>query len=75
MKGEVNADEAPALKDDLIVGGVGAIAAEMGETERRTHYLLSKGLVPGAFKRGGRWFALRSKMRAGFHRLASGEAA
>lgn len=62
------------LKGDLIAG-IEAIAELLDDTPRRTHYLLTKGLVPGAFRRGNRWFALRSEVIEGFRRLARGEAA
>lgn len=63
-----------SLSGDLITG-VDQIAAFIGDTERRTHYLLSKGQIPGAFRRGNRWFALKSEIAEGFRRLARGEAA
>jgi hypothetical protein len=34
---------------------VKAIAEYRGESERRTHYLLQKGLIPGAYQIGSRW--------------------
>jgi hypothetical protein len=35
--------------------GVSEIADYLGEDERRTQYLLGRGLVPGAFQIGNRW--------------------
>jgi hypothetical protein len=66
--------EAVELTTDL-VSGVDEIAKLINETPRKTHYMLSKNLVPGAFRRGSRWFALKSEVHAGLRRLARGEAA
>ena len=68
-------DENPATLKGELISGVEAIAELIDDTPRRTHYLLSKGQIPGAFRRGNRWFALRSEVLAGFRRLARGEAA
>ena len=50
------------LADDLI-GGVKAIAKHTGEAERRTYYMLERGLLP-AFKIGDRWYMRKSKYLA-----------
>ena len=42
------------------VRGSDAISQFINEDPRRTYYLLSKGLVPGAFQRGRSWYLLKS---------------
>jgi hypothetical protein len=49
--------------DDLIKGGVPAIAKHTGETVRRTYYMLERGLLPG-FKNGDRWYMRKSRYLA-----------
>lgn len=73
MKKETGAHPPVQLKDDLM-NTAEDIAAYIGETPRRTHYMLTRGQIPGAFQRGRRWFALRSAIDEGFRRLARGEA-
>ena len=48
------------LRDDLLKGAA-SIADYIGESPRRTFYLLEHGLIPG-FKRGGRWNLRKSTM-------------
>lgn len=63
---ETPSDETP-LADDLLKGVVG-IASFIGETPRRTHYLLEKGDLPG-FKMRGRWRSRKSSIRRHFEEL------
>lgn len=49
-----------SLADDTLAG-VEAIASFIGETPRRTFYLLSAGQLP-AFKRGRTWRARKSTL-------------
>jgi hypothetical protein len=62
------------LADDLLQG-IKEISRFIGEPERRVFYIAEKGLLPGVFKQGNRWVGLKSKIREGYNRLASGEAA
>ena len=64
----------PTLADDIL-GGVKAISEFIGEDERRTYYLLEKGLVDGCFKLGSRWTGLKSKIREGYVNKATQGAA
>jgi len=48
--------------------GVPRIAAFIGETERRTYYLLDKQLIP-AGKQGAIWIASRAALRAHYDKL------
>lgn len=48
------------LVDDRLVG-TKAIAAFRGDSERRTVYLLERGLIP-AGKEGSRWVASRRRL-------------
>jgi hypothetical protein len=61
------------IADDLIEG-IASISEFIGRPQRRTYYLAEKGLIPGVFKQEGRWVGLKSKIREGYARLASGEA-
>jgi hypothetical protein len=61
------------IADDLLEG-IRAISGFTGIPERRAFYLAEKGDLPGVFKQGGRWIGLKSKIRDGYNRLASGEA-
>lgn len=54
--------------------GIAAIAAEIGSTPRRTHYLLEKKLIP-AGKIGGIWIASKRRLRAHFEAIAGGNTA
>jgi hypothetical protein len=54
--------------------GVVPIAQYIGEKPRRTYYLLERRLIP-AGKEGDSWIASKSRLRAHYARLASGEAA
>lgn len=51
--------------------GVAEIAAFLGESERRVHYLLTRGLLP-AGQIGVRWIASRHVLTDHFARLTSG---
>ena len=64
----------PTLADDIL-GGVKAISEFIGKDERRTYYLLEKGLLHGVFKQGSRWTGLKSKIAEGYIKKATGEAA
>ena len=48
------------LRDDLLKGAA-SIADYIGESPRRTFYLLERGQIPG-FKQGGRWNLRKSTM-------------
>jgi hypothetical protein len=52
-------------EEDEVLWGAEAIAKEIDRTERQTHHLLYTGRLP-ARKVGGRWCAVRSKLRAHF---------
>jgi hypothetical protein len=62
------------IADDKL-NGIAEISRFIGEPERRGFYLAEKGLLPGVFKQGNRWVGLKSKIREGYNRLASGNAA
>ncbi len=49
-----------SLKDDLL-RGVTKIADHIGESERRTYYLLERSLIPG-FKIGAIWHSRKSAL-------------
>jgi hypothetical protein len=51
---------------DKFVWGAGAIGEEINRTERATHHLLSTGQIKCAQKKGGRWVANRTALRAEF---------
>jgi hypothetical protein len=51
---------------DKFVWGAGAIGEEINRTERQTHHLLSTGQIKCAQKKGGRWVASRTALRAEF---------
>ena len=55
--------------DDLL-WGVRAIAADINQPERKTVYMLERGLLPGG-KVGARWVASRSAIAEHFRRLTS----
>jgi len=61
------------LAADLL-NGCAAIASFIGETERRTSYLLENRLLP-AGKVGQRWGGSRNVLREHYARLTRGEAA
>ena len=61
------------LADDLL-SGVSAIAAFIGEEERRTYYLLEKRYLP-AGKIGATWLGSKRTLRKHLERIAAGEAA
>jgi hypothetical protein len=63
--------EHDTLEGDLIQG-MTAIAAFVGESERRCYFLATNRLLPGVFKQGGLWRGLKSKIREGFERAAEG---
>ncbi len=56
----------PKLADDLL-GCAAAIAAHRGEPERRTIYLLQRGLIPG-FKVGRYWNSTKTAQDADVER-------
>jgi hypothetical protein len=62
------------LGDDIL-DGIKAISEFLGQPERRTYYLAEKGLLDGVFKQGSRWVGLKSAIREGYIRRATGEAA
>jgi hypothetical protein len=55
------------LADDLL-HGVAEISAFIGESRRRTFYLLERGLLP-AGKMGATWIASKSVIRASYDKL------
>jgi hypothetical protein len=63
-------DLEPALD---VLRGVKAISQFTGEPERRTVYLLEKGLLPGG-KIGAIWTASKRKLRDHYNRVTGGEA-
>jgi hypothetical protein len=65
------ADPVP-LADDLLRGCV-RIAEFLGESERRTFYLLQTGQIP-AGKVGAVWIASKSALRSHFWRLTRAQA-
>ena len=52
--------EKPELKDDLLPGAQ-KIADHLGESVRKTYYLLENGLIP-AKKRGDKWISRKSAL-------------
>ena len=60
---------------DDIVTGCEAIGAFIGADARRTHYLLTNGLIAGAFKEGKVWRLLKSVYVADVRAKASQSAA
>lgn len=54
--------------------GVPAIARFIGEDERRTYYLLERGLLP-AGKQGSQWIASKRRLRQHHEDLTAGAAA
>jgi hypothetical protein len=61
------------VADDKLEG-TAAIAAELGVSPRRAHYLLERSLIP-AGKIGGRWIASKRRLREHFAAVAAGTAA
>jgi hypothetical protein len=59
------------IADDLLEG-IKSISRFTGVSERRAFYLAEKGELPGVFKQGSRWVGLKSKIREGYHKRASG---
>jgi hypothetical protein len=57
-----------------ILRGVRAISEFTGESERRTVYLLERGLLPCG-KVGAIWVASKRKLRDHYDRLTGGQAA
>ncbi|MBL8773351.1 MAG: hypothetical protein JNK30_18350 [Phenylobacterium sp.] len=51
-------------RNDDILWGCEAIAAEIGRERSATFHMLSSGALPPARKIGGRWCASRSRLRA-----------
>lgn len=64
----------PATPATDVIRGVRNIAAYIDEPERRTVYLLEKGLLP-AGKMGTRWIASKRRLREHYARLTSGQVA
>ena len=60
------------LADDLL-RGVPAIAAFMGDSERRTYYALETKQLPGG-KLRGMWIASKRKLRERIEQIVSGGA-
>jgi len=58
-------NDATSLSSDLI-WGIKAIAQEIDRTERQTYHLVATGQLTSVGKKGGRHFALRSKLRKEF---------
>jgi hypothetical protein len=61
------------IADDMLRGAA-AIAAYIGETVRRTNYLLERKCLP-AFKQAGSWRMRKSAYRSHIERLESNAAA
>jgi hypothetical protein len=61
-----------SIADDIIRGSKN-IAEEIGESKRRTDYLLEKKQIP-AGKQGNQWIASRRRLREHYVRLTSGQA-
>jgi hypothetical protein len=59
------------IADDLLEG-IKSISRFTGIPERRAFYLAEKGDLYGVFKQGGRWIGLKSKIREGYQKRASG---
>ena len=64
---DIQTVEMPTLADDLL-SGVNAIAEFIGESRRRTYYLLEGRRLP-AGKLGDRWIASRRVLRRHYARL------
>ncbi|MGY3240557.1 hypothetical protein ACVMAJ_007447 [Bradyrhizobium sp. USDA 4448] len=60
-----------SIADDLL-RGIKSISRFTGDTERQAFYLAEKGRIPGVWKDGGRYFGLKSKIREGYQKRASG---
>jgi hypothetical protein len=53
--------------DDFeIVWGAEAIGRVINQTQRQTHYMLSRGLIKAARQCGGKWYADKAGLRAQF---------
>jgi hypothetical protein len=65
-------DEAGTLAEDTL-RGVPAIAEHIGESMRRTYYLLERGYIP-AGKLGSIWIASRRALREHYARLTGAAA-
>ena len=63
---------ADALGDDIL-RGIKAIAAFIGENERRTYYLAENNLIPCG-KLGAVWIGSKSTLREHYARLVGGVA-
>ena len=73
MSNDPNLDHTPSLRDDILCG-VKAIAGYTGNSERRTVYLLERGLLP-AGKVGALWIASKAKLRCHYDAITGGRAA
>jgi hypothetical protein len=60
---------------DDILDGMAEICGFTGMSLRRGFYLAEKNELYGVFKQGNRWIGLKSKIREGYVRKATGEAA
>ena len=67
-----HAEATDSVAADLL-RGVRPIAQEIGETTRRTYYLLENRLIP-AGKQGSLWVASRRTLREHYDRLTRGAA-
>jgi hypothetical protein len=61
------------VADDLL-RGLRAIADELGQSVRQTHYGLTKGRIPAA-RDGDSWIASRQVLREHYRKLTSGPVA
>jgi hypothetical protein len=61
-----------SVADDLM-NGAEEIGQFMGESPRRTYYLLERGLIPG-FKLGSKWQARKSTLIKYIEKLEEGAA-
>jgi hypothetical protein len=57
-----------------VLSGAKAIAEFIGESERRTHYLLDRGLLP-AGQMGTRWVGSKKRIAQHYAELTAGKAA
>jgi hypothetical protein len=69
----VNADDDEFTVGDDRLRGVPKIAEFLGESKRRTYYLLEKALIP-AGKEGEQWIASRRALRERHRRVTRGAA-
>jgi excisionase family DNA binding protein len=48
----------------------GQLSLYLGVAEKTVYRWLARGLIPGAFKLGGRWFVHQAKLDEGLEKLA-----